>query len=316
MKRFAFKSDWLAPLVFVGMFALSAGARDEAKSHLLRLDRFETVGLNIFIPVAITSANGRSITVDFIVDTGTTRTTIDSVVANTLGLKPHAVSRNITPGGSSVRYTALVSTISSLSRSSKDFEVLVDDLSLYSNGYKRAVGGLLAMDFLKDYMLFIDFPHSRIGLLPSKTKLNKFGKFLTVRLVSEKGLPLVPITLPTGKSVMLVFDTGFDSLADALLFKTQAENLTLNPPIETHTVEDTLGSYSVSIGRIRWLGIGKGRLKPAAVGISQQAPPQMLSPPHGGMIGLFPFTGGLVALDFVRQRLMVSMPLRASLEQH
>ena len=289
-------------------------AEGSEKFVLPQLDHFEAVGLNIFVPVVVTNAKGLSTRADFIVDTGTNRTTIDVGVANSLGLKPYATSSNLTPTGSTVRYTALISTMSTLSQSSAGVEVLVDDLALYSNAYKRQVGGLLAMDFLKDYDLLVDFPHSQIGLLQDGTKLSRFGKLLTVKLTSEKGLPLLSITLPTGKTARLIFDTGFDSLADALLFQSQVEDLRLLPPITTGTVQDVNGLQLVRIGTIPWLRIGKGRLKPAIVKVSEQVPPRMFSFAHAGLIGLFPFQKGVVALNFPRHTLMVSAPLRAGLE--
>jgi hypothetical protein len=108
----------------------------------------------------------------------------------------------------------------------------------------------------------------------------------------------------------LIFDTGSDSIADAILFKSQVGDLTLQPPIETHIVNDGNGSFLVEFGRITWLGIGKKHLTPALVGISEQSPPRVLASPHGGMLGLFAFKKGLIALDCSRQRLMVTAPLR------
>jgi len=304
-----------ATVVFVAMMlSLGGGAQGGQKPVLPQLDHFEAVGLNIFVSVVVTNASGRSTTADFIIDTGTTRTTIDVSIADLLGLKPYAITNNITPSGKTARYTAFVSAISTLSQASAGLEVLVDDMSLYSIAYKRPVGGLLAIDFLKDYNLLVDFPHTRIGLLPSKSKLHGFGKLLTVDLTSENGLALMPITLPTGKTVSLIFDTGFDSLADALLFESQVADLTLHPPITTGTVQDVNGLQLVRIGIIPWLRIGKAYLKPAIVKVSEQPPPKMFSFPHGGMIGFFAFQRGVVAFNFSRHTLMVSAPLRAGLE--
>jgi hypothetical protein len=278
------------------------------------LRQFESVGLNIFVPATVTGNNGRPTTTDFIVDTGSSRTTIDISIANLLDLKPHAVSNNITPGGKTARYTALVSRVSALSQSSVDMEVLVDDLSLFSNGYKRPVGGLLAMDFLKDYMLVIDIPHSRIGLLSGNQRPRGFGRFLRIKLGSENGLLLMPITLPTGATGRVIFDTGFDSPADALLFKSEFGELPFDRQIDSHEIKDTNGSYSVSFGLIQWLGIGASRLKPSLVGISDKVPPKAIAAASRSLMGLFAFRSGVVVLDAPHHTLMVSDPLRNKLD--
>ena len=122
----------------------------QAKSQKEFLHAFEHVGMNIFVPVTITGPDGRSETVDFILDSGTNRTTIDPSVAQNLTLLPYRTSSNTTPSGTSLRYTTQISRFCSLSQCTENLEVVVDDLSLFTHGYGRRVGGLLAMDFWRN----------------------------------------------------------------------------------------------------------------------------------------------------------------------
>ncbi|MGA8617741.1 MAG: hypothetical protein WB660_04380 [Candidatus Sulfotelmatobacter sp.] len=294
-------------LVLISMSPLTAGQRSP-KEH------FTAVGLNLFVHVVLTNADGKTVETEFIVDTGTTRTTIDVGIADLLHLKPFEHADNVTPNGKTVRNIARLPKVSALSRSSIGLKVVLDDLSMYSKAYNRTVGGFLAMDFLKDYDLFIDFPQSQIALLSSDAQLDKYGHLLTVAVISEKGLPLIPISLPSGKTVRVIFDTGCDAPADALLFKTQVEDLNLLPPITYRTSSDQNGQVLTQIGTVAWLGLGFERLAPASVEVSPTASPKMFSFQHAGMIGLFPFQSGLVALNFPRQTLMVSTPLRANIK--
>ena len=91
-------------LVFLALVGVPVSGK--ADDWLKSFHAFEAVGMNIFIPVTVTGANGRSRTVDFILDSGTNRTTIDPSVAADLNLLPYHYSQNVTASGSSVRYLA------------------------------------------------------------------------------------------------------------------------------------------------------------------------------------------------------------------
>ena len=152
----------IAVILLVFLAFVTGPTSGKADDWQKSLHTFEAVGMNIFIPVTVTGGNGRSKTVDFILDSGTNRTTIDPSVAADLNLLPYHKTQNGTPSGSSLRYTAQIAQLCSFSQCSKDLEVLVDDLSLFSSGYKRPVAGLLAMDFLENHILLIDFKNSRL----------------------------------------------------------------------------------------------------------------------------------------------------------
>jgi hypothetical protein len=167
-------------IIAILAFTMFCGVQEgQASSSKGALSPFEHVGLNIFVPVTITGADGRSVMVNFIVDSGTNRTTVDLSVAKMLDLAPYQVSRNTTPSGTALRYTAQTRQLCSLSQCTEGLEVLFDDLSLYSAGYGRPASGLLATDFLEKWIVLIDFPNSRIGFLPAHADLKGFADFKT-----------------------------------------------------------------------------------------------------------------------------------------
>ena len=289
-------------LVFLALVGvpISGKADDWQKS----LHAFEAVGMNIFIPVTVTGANGRSRTVDFILDSGTNRTTIDPSVAADLNLLPYHYSQNVTASGSSVRYTTRISQLCSFSQCSKDLEVLVDDLSLFTNGYKRPVAGMLAMDFLEKYILLIDFQNSRIGFLPGDTPLEAFGNAKAMDLISVKGFVLIPAVLPNGQTVKLILDTGYDSFVDALLYESAVGKLVFTQS-RTSVLSDVNGSSATPIGTIDSLELGGMRFAPALIQLSPQIPAGMSDWGQAGLVGMFALGNNVIAVDYPKLKLLV-----------
>lgn len=279
--------------------------------HAEFLPSFEHIGMNIFVPVTITGPKGRSETVDFILDSGSNSTTIDSSVMLELALIPYRISRNLTASGTAIRNTTQISHFCSLSQCAENLEVLVDDLSLYTNGYGRRVAGLLAMDFLKEYILVIDFPNSKIGLFPADTELKYFAKSKMVSMISDKNLALVEAVLPNGKIIRLIFDTGYDSLADALLYECASGEMSF---VQTGNseIKDQNGSYATRFGTIQSLKIGEILLAPASVQLSKQVSAESSTLEYGGMIGIFPFRDRMIALDYPNLKLLVSIQSQPS----
>lgn len=268
------------------------------------LHTFEHVGMNIFVPVTVTGPTGASETENLILDSGTNRTTLDFSVASALGLRPYRRSRNTTASGTAVRYTAKIRRLCSLSQCADNLEVLIDDMSPYTTAYGRRVGGLLGMDFLKKYIVLIDFSNSRIGYLSAGVEPQDSAKFKAVRMFSEEGLFLVDATLPNGKSVRLLLDTGYDSPADALLYDFAAGDFQF-VPLSRSEIRDANGSYSVEYGEIDSLKLGDIIISPAFVELSKQISAETSLLRYAGMIGIFPFRSRIVAFDYPELKLLV-----------
>jgi hypothetical protein len=288
-------------MVFLAFVGEPKNAKADDWQQSLRT--FEAVGMNIFIPVTITGIDGRSKTVDFILDSGTTRTTIDPSVAADLNLLPYHKSKNITASGVALRYTAQIAQLCSFSLCSKDLEVLVDDLSLFTTSYKRPVAGLLAMDFLEKYILLIDFQNAQMALLPGDTPLEIFGNARTVDLISVKGLVLIPAVLPNGLTVKLLLDTGYDSFADALLYESTVGKLGFTET-KASVLKDVNGSFSAPFGTIDSLELGGMRFAPALIQLAAQIPAGKSELGHAGQVGMYAFRHDAIVIDYPKLKLL------------
>jgi predicted aspartyl protease len=294
----------IAVLLLVNLAFVAAPSSGKADDWQMSLHSFEAVGMNIFIPVTVTGSNGRSKTVDFILDSGTTRTTIDPSVAVDLNLLPYQTSQNTTPSGKSLRYTTKIAQLCSFAQCSKDLEVLVDDLSLYTAGYNRPVAGLLGMDFQEKYILLIDFQNSRIGFLPGDTPRDQFKGARSVDLIFVKGLALIPAVLPNGQTVKLILDTGYDSLVDALLYEAAVGKLDFTET-RASVLKDVNGSFPTPIGTIDSLDLGWIRFAPALVQLSPQNSAGMSEWGHAGLVGMYALGKNVIAVDYPKLKLLV-----------
>jgi hypothetical protein len=117
---------------------------------------------------------------------------------------------------------------------------------------------------------------------------------------------LIDAVLPSGKIVTLIFDTGYDSLADALLYESEVGDLSFVQTGESE-IKDAHGSHRTRFGTVQSLKIGEVSLAPALVQLSDQTSAEQPILKYGGMIGLFPFRNSIIALDFPRLRLFFSV---------
>ncbi len=293
-------------VIFLLTVGLSGRILGQANRQKDSLHTFEPVGMNIFVPVTITGPDGRSETVDFDLDSGSNRTIIDTSVALDLALPPHQMSGYTTPSGAAQRYTTLISNFCSLSQCTENLEVLVDDLSHYSKRYRRRVGGMLAMDFLEKYILWLDFPNSQIGFLPANSKIEGLTNPKIVELISEHTIAFVEAVLPNGKTVRLMFDTGDESRVDALLYQSSLLGDFGFVQTGQDEIKDAVGWYPVRVGEIHFLKIGKLRLAPATVELSERSSVEQSTLDYGGTIGIFPFKDCVIAADYPKLELLVS----------
>ena len=116
---------------------------------------------------------------------------------------------------------------------------------------------------------------------------------------------MLEAVLPNGKTVRLIFDTGYDSLADALLYESSSGELSFVQTGESE-IKDANGSYPVRFGEIESLKIGDIRLAPAFIQLSKQSSAERSKLEYGGMIGAFPFKECVIAVDYPKLKLLVS----------
>jgi hypothetical protein len=124
---------------------------------------FELVGPFSHLIIVPISVNGKG-PFSFGLDTGGAHSTISTALAERLGLeeKEHIESFGV---GSSIPLT--MSSIESLSLGQatvRDLPVAVADLSAFEQRLETHIDGILAYDYLKHFILTIDYPHRQLGL--------------------------------------------------------------------------------------------------------------------------------------------------------
>ena len=269
------------------------------------LQSFEHIGRKLIIPVTITGLDGRFETADFIVDTGTDRTVLDNAVAQALGLKSYRTTDVHSMAGSTKRDTARVSRICGLLQCAGDVDVALGDLSTESEADGRVIGGLLAMDFLKKYVLVIDFPHLKLGLLPHDADLAVLAIWNTYKLTTIEDLIFIGANLPAGNEIKLLFDTGEDMPVDAVLYETVVSTLNLDG-LAAGRVFDSNGVAAIKLGTIESLSIGGMVIVPARIALSKQNPMGIALFGGAGSTGMFPFRNNVIALDYSKLELLIA----------
>ena len=124
---------------------------------------FELVGPFSHLIMVPVSVNGKG-PFSFGLDTGGAHSTISTALAQRLGLaeKEHTESFGV---GSAIPLT--MSSIESLSvgqATVRDLPVAVADLSAFEQRLETHIDGILASDYLKHFILTIDYPHRLLRL--------------------------------------------------------------------------------------------------------------------------------------------------------
>jgi predicted aspartyl protease len=112
----------------------------------------------IVVPVTFTY-QGRSVTAAMAVDTGASVTTIDTRLANRLGIRRDCRHGGLAQmaDGSAVRYCSEVMDVAASTMIRTGMEVNIMDYSA-----NREADGMLGLDFLSDMTMTIDWKHKRI----------------------------------------------------------------------------------------------------------------------------------------------------------
>ena len=134
--------------VFILLFSLTSTLK-AAQSNTLNnsLQTFTHLGPKILVPVNLTGPNGVSMSWDFLVDTGSMMTIVDTEIANALNLQPSRYANLVTSSGSTRSPISRVSAICSFSSCSKEVEVVVSDMD-ESDSEGHHARGLLGMNFI------------------------------------------------------------------------------------------------------------------------------------------------------------------------
>ena len=142
---------------------------------------------------------------DFVIDTGATATSINSQLADHLGLKqvPDIEGRwNVI----SLPYKlAQLDRLEVGDESFVDQEVLVLDFANRLCKYDDKFGGVIGHNTLKDFVISIDYPQGTIQL---NREPNGIQKWLNFEYIEDTHLVGVPVHINNGGPYSFVLDTG------------------------------------------------------------------------------------------------------------
>ena len=263
-------------LLVVAGSGLNAADRREHKNAWTQLDYYKQT---IFVTAVSTGTNAPtagstpySAREIYILDTGATRSTITTETAHWLGLTCDHWTTDLRQTASLPRQVCSLPSLDVLGLTASNLAVMIDDSKDYQDTYGRDVAGILGMDFLQGRLLLVDFPKRRIRLLADGHKMRLPHNSVRIEMKLSGNLWLLPVGLPTGETASLLFDTGADSAAVAVLYKPLVGTLGLQPPYRFSQLKDTIGSAPVKYGQLPFVTIGNRRTGLAVVGSSDKTP--------------------------------------------
>ncbi len=201
-------------LIALCFFALASAAACAA-GDIVQADFIVTHGYMVVVPVFVNGAGP----FNFLLDTGTSRTMVNSKVAAQLALR--MVDTRVIVG---IQGSATVSRVHCDSVSIGAAKVPGLDLSVLPGvaGFPSDLGGILGEDFLENFNVLIDNRHHRIELQPGQGTLadGLTGERLPIRLDGiMDGQPTIGRLIVTGRSpelsrngISLLLDSGANSL--------------------------------------------------------------------------------------------------------
>ena len=150
----------------------------------------------------------------FIVDTGCTMSIVDTSFRPYLGRRIDTIEVRDAAGKYITldSYVAPDAQVGSLPMG--EHPVVCFDLTEVRGAVGRDIRGLLGMDFLKDWIIAIDFDVGRVDFLPARTvKQPAWGESIPFTL-SDIGAPLIHATLVEGVETSFEVDTGCAGTGD------------------------------------------------------------------------------------------------------
>jgi hypothetical protein len=189
-------------LTACGLLAAPLSAKTQVK--------FRTVGgVLIKVPVYV-NAHGPY---DFILDTGTNNTLIDTALAAQLGLKADGQQELATLTGSQVVSAYRLDSVSLGSESVSGLRVLGQQMT-EADTIDSRIRGVLGLDFLARFAFSLDYRHHRIELYsPWEVPDFHFGTRVLIQLISDRLLVSTATESSTEGAWRLALDSGIAQLA-------------------------------------------------------------------------------------------------------
>jgi len=263
-------SDSIKAIVFycsLAAFCQTAQAQSEVKFRTLR----ETV---IVVPVMLNGAGP----FDFVLDTGTDTTLLDSDLAQRLSLRAIDRTQLNTVAGSQIAVRTYLSTLAIVSARAKDLEALVADLRELRKMDSR-IAGVVGQNFLSQFNYLLD----------SRKHSLRFETAAEIRqVISEERVPLevkgqrmlVPADMQSAsqEKLFLLLDSGASSL---VLFRRGPLAASLAMQSSFFELTTANASGSLAAGRVRFLKVGPQIFHNLAVALSAPSPSDALRAEDG-----------------------------------
>lgn len=267
---------------------LSAGAATPVQFTLVR---------NYLIVVAVRVND--TTTADFLLDTGTNTTLIETGFARELGLQAKDRMELVTIAGTQIVLRAFLSALTCGEKTARNLEVLVSDLRAVRSVLPK-VRGVLGQNFLSQFNFLVDFTTRRISF-PATPEPHWCAAELPFTL--EDGRLLV--TLQPGLRFLL--DSGINELVLFAGDKRKGEFDWAAPPLQPMQLRSDAGQTNAQQGVVRRLRVGSLQLQNLPLTLLS-ATPQEMGRVEEGLLPLSLFRG--VYVDYARRRLLLNPQLR------
>ncbi len=250
------RRGWTPVVLMVGLLLAGCGSVERRlgdSPEVLAEFRFDPNAPWVFLPVTLEGEQCR-----FILDTGCTHTMWDASLKDRLGKRFLWPQKGTAVGGKSFTYEYFRAPEAFLGplKVRRDGLIAVADLAGISTGLQKKVNGILGMDFLRHYIVQIDFEQASVTFLKSRKGIAQADWGAPVR-IKQKFLSSLPYIEGQVDGVQATFlaDTGWGrrpvsgELAGSVFKKARSMTLsgTLQALVTTMAETNTLRTQAFAL---------------------------------------------------------------------
>ncbi len=221
----------------------------------------------ILVPVCV---DGRG-PYQFILDTGASHCLLSKELSETLGIQPEVEKQAMGAGGPVKLMIAHVSSMTVGSARQENVSVAItNEIQRIAAAIQSKVDGVLGFEFLKDFILAIDYRDATIGVsLPSEYangNSTRLGTSISFKLAStSKPLILVPAVVDGQGPFQFALDTGASrTMLSIELARKLAIQTTDDSPVTGGG-----GQIKILAGKVSSLAVGGAAVRDHAIGAGE-----------------------------------------------
>jgi predicted aspartyl protease len=256
----------------------------------------------VFFPAGVNSTGP----LQFLLDTGGAGSSVDREVANRLGLKMERGQASVS-GNDALQVGVIPEATIHVGQSKFNGQLIAAPLSPLEPIFGRALEGILGGNFMKQYVVELDFERDKMLLYePTTFQYKRRGVSLPFSLVN--GIPFVDLqlSLPNGKSVRgrFLVDTGGNMVVH--VYRQIAEDAGLLDGLAT-LPETGYGIGGSATRRVAARGsalvVGPHRFERPIVVFTEDTAGLRANPSSIGLVGMEIFRRFNVTFDYSRSRM-------------